>query len=236
MPMWWKILDAQGWNVSVSAEDMLGVVEKRISDRKLRLFGLACCRRHMDLWEEFWDGPLNKITTLFSLVEKYAEGELVEDAFVQSVRDFGVGTDLVNDIFACEDLSPWDSLYLCLVALTRTSRSERVMLDLLQVSYHMAGALDVEAYEQEDRAQADLLRELVPNPFETFSIEPTWLTETVVNLAKSIYQHQHFGELPILADALEEAGCTDTRILDHFREKRGHLRACWALDLILGKE
>src|SRR5439155_24569283 len=59
---------------------------------------------------------------------------------------------------------------------------------------------------------------------------------TVVKLAQGIYDDRAFARLPILADALEEAGCMDTEILDHCRRAREHVRGCWVLDLLLGKE
>ena len=61
------------------------------------------------------------------------------------------------------------------------------------------------------------------------------MTPTVVQLAQSIYDDRAFDRLPILADALEEAGCTDAAILDHCRGPGPHVRGCWAVDLLLGK-
>jgi len=55
-------------------------------------------------------------------------------------------------------------------------------------------------------------------------------------MAQMIYENRSFGILAILADALEEAGCADTDILDHLRGPGPHVRGCWAVDLILGKQ
>jgi hypothetical protein len=57
----------------------------------------------------------------------------------------------------------------------------------------------------------------------------------VPKLAASIYEQRAFDRLPVLADALEEAGCTDADILGHLRGPGPHVRGCWAVDLILGK-
>jgi hypothetical protein len=54
-------------------------------------------------------------------------------------------------------------------------------------------------------------------------------------LARSIYQEERFHDLPVLADALEEAGCTDADILAHCRQPGSHVRGCWVVDAILGK-
>jgi anti-anti-sigma regulatory factor len=64
----------------------------------------------------------------------------------------------------------------------------------------------------------------------------TWNDSTVVKLAESIYQDRAFDRLPILADALEKAGCTNADILDHCRQSGQHVRGCWVVDLLLGKE
>lgn len=85
---------------------------------------------------------------------------------------------------------------------------------------------------------AALVREVFFFPFRTPTIHPSWLAwnnGTVVKLAQVIYDDQAFDRLPILADALEEAGCTDADILAHCRQRGTHVRGCWAVDFILGK-
>jgi len=85
----------------------------------------------------------------------------------------------------------------------------------------------------------DLLQEVVFNPWKPLpSVRPTWLLwndRTVEKMARTIYDEGNFEEVPIVADALEEAGCTERVILDHLRSPGLHLRGCWALDLLLGK-
>jgi hypothetical protein len=63
-----------------------------------------------------------------------------------------------------------------------------------------------------------------------------WQDGTVPKLAQSIYDERTFDRLPILADALEEAGCDDTDILGHCRGPGPHVHGCWVVDLLLGKE
>jgi hypothetical protein len=63
----------------------------------------------------------------------------------------------------------------------------------------------------------------------------TWNDRCVGKLAQAIYDEQAFDRLPILADALEEAGCTDADILNHCRSGGEHVRGCWVVDLVLGK-
>lgn len=94
------------------------------------------------------------------------------------------------------------------------------------------------ARTQEQSAQADLLREIVGNPFRSVAVDPTWLHgngDIVAALAQGIDEERAFEHVPILADALEEAGCTDTAILEHCRGPRPHVRGCWVIDLLLDK-
>jgi hypothetical protein len=73
------------------------------------------------------------------------------------------------------------------------------------------------------------------NPFRPASFRSEWRTSTVLGLAESIYAWRAFDRLPILADALEDAGCDDKDMLTHCRTDPEHARGCWVVDLILGK-
>ena len=83
-----------------------------------------------------------------------------------------------------------------------------------------------------------VLREVVGNPFRRVIANPAWLTPDVVALAKDCYSHGDFTTMPILADALEDAGCDSEDILSHCRDRdpADHVRGCWVVDLVLGKE
>jgi hypothetical protein len=83
--------------------------------------------------------------------------------------------------------------------------------------------------------QAQLLRDVIGNPFRPVALDPRWLTSTVVALAAGIYADRAFDRLPILADALEDAGCDSADILAHCRSDGPHARGCWVVDLVLGK-
>jgi hypothetical protein len=82
---------------------------------------------------------------------------------------------------------------------------------------------------------AEALRDLVPNPFSDQAWNQEWLTSTVCDLAAVIYERHEYGAMPILADALQDAGCDDEQILTHCRANKPHARGCWVLDAILGK-
>jgi hypothetical protein len=89
--------------------------------------------------------------------------------------------------------------------------------------------------------QSQVLRDVCGNPFRPMAgLDAAWLGwggGTVVGLARAIYNERRWGETPVLADALEEAGCSDQEIIGHLRRQgQGHVRGCWCLDLVLGKE
>ena len=95
------------------------------------------------------------------------------------------------------------------------------------------------ALEREEAAQCQVLREVVGNPLRPVAVDPSWLTPSVLGLALGIYQDGAFDRMPILGDALEEAGCADEAILGHCRTGGGdeepHVRGCWVVDMMLGK-
>jgi hypothetical protein len=83
---------------------------------------------------------------------------------------------------------------------------------------------------------AHLLRDIFGNPFRPVAFDPAWQTSTAVGIALQMYDSRDFAAMPILADALQDAGCEDATILDHCRdEKQVHVRGCWVVDLVLGK-
>src|SRR5262249_48028181 len=86
--------------------------------------------------------------------------------------------------------------------------------------------------------QAALLREIFGNPFRPVVIDPLWLSandSAALDLARMIDETGNFHAMPILADALEEAGCADSDVLWHCRHGNNHVRGCWLLDVLLGK-
>jgi hypothetical protein len=85
------------------------------------------------------------------------------------------------------------------------------------------------------REFAELLRCSIGNPFGPAAFDPEWRTATVVQLAQGIYDDRAFDRLPILADALQDAGCDHPNVLTHCRDTGPHARGCWVVDLILGK-
>ena len=89
---------------------------------------------------------------------------------------------------------------------------------------------------QQKKKDAEVVRDLFGNPFRPVPLDASWLTAIVVSLAESVYAGRSFEGMPILGDALEEAGCTNADILGHCRGPGPHVRGCWVVDLLLGKE
>lgn len=85
------------------------------------------------------------------------------------------------------------------------------------------------------REFCDQFRDVAGNPFRPVQFDPAWRTEAVVALARGVHEDRAPDRLPVLADALEDAGCADPAILAHCRSAGPHVRGCWVVDLVLGK-
>jgi hypothetical protein len=116
-------------------------------------------------------------------------------------------------------------------------------------TYQFATLLDTQRFatrEQREQAYQNFesregrltahVREQFGNPFRPVMFSPVWRTDTAVSLARQIYESHDFSAMPILADALQDAGCENEDILNHCRQPGEHVRGCWVVDLVLGKE
>jgi hypothetical protein len=90
-------------------------------------------------------------------------------------------------------------------------------------------------WQAERKEQAAHIRDLFGNLFHPVTLDPSWLTPKVIALAQQIYDERAFDRLPILVNALEEAGCHNADILSHCRQQGEHVRGCWVVDLVLRK-
>jgi hypothetical protein len=220
--------------------------QHRASDRKLRLFACACAQRAADLFLD------ERSLRALEAGEAYADGKIGEaEARAASAAAWQALDDLLKVPATDRDptgLVPYSSrrkgLYWRLAAWAATEAPfgapEKVVQGVVRAALHFAE----EGYDARLMAAAvgaaareALLRDIFGNPFREPVLAPACLAAnsgTARKLADALYAEAAFERLPILADALEEAGCTDGEILAHCRENGNHVRGCWVLDLVRG--
>jgi hypothetical protein len=246
------------WTDSTNPMPMLDFLRDRASPRKLRLFAVACCR-------QVWHLLPKEVRKVVQAAERYAEGLIEEEVFRQrGDRNASKASLKDGDYLAFNfvrrmthsgeaDLARYaavDAAYLLSrkevqeAGLEEDWRNPRFRKwpkggDLLRrrAHYHR---LTADTIGLEQVTQAELLRCIIgPLPFRSVELSPAvlaWNGGIIPNLAQAIHEEQRFEDLPILADALEEAGCTNTDILSHCRQSGNHVRGCWPLDLVLDKQ
>ncbi len=199
------------------------------SERKLRLFGVACLRRLLPLLTH------DVSRAALDVAERYADGKATRDEVARAARDL-TARQAADPRTSSVDIFLGDSICRLCKAPLRGSDLESA------ISYAFSLAWFVDRRQTtrvEASAQAVLLRDVVANPFRPLRVEPAWLTwdhGLVPALAQTIYLERAFDRLPILADALEDAGCDDLELLAHLRGPTDHVRGCWALDRVLERE
>jgi hypothetical protein len=244
-------MSAERWETACLRE-MLELAAGRVSNRKLDLFNLWCCQllrpylrdrrsvaairfaeQHLD------DGQPNK-----------ADREAVRQGAKQAADDLdrwahaGARTPAEyrnRRVYA-------QSALVALKAVGNDLPSRGVVLIAKLTAYAYAWANDdapdtfpddspscVALRDSHLRLQDVVFRDLVGNPFRPVEFEPFWRTTDVIGLARAAYEDRAFDRLPILADALMDAGCVDDQILSHCRGPGPHARGCWVVDLVLGK-
>lgn len=209
------------WLDCIDPEAMLNFLRSTgvFSDRKARLFAVALCYR---LWPLLPDPRSHRAVVVG---ERFADGHASADELDAAMAAaFDVGDELVKR----DDprLRPFVIAAWC--AYDAAHEAECAEGTASQAAEALGN-------EHEPDAQAHLIRCLF-HPFTVLSRHPSWRSPVVGALAQTIYDERQFVDLPILADALEDVGCTDNTILSHLRGPGPHVRGCWAVDLILGKE
>jgi hypothetical protein len=200
------------WLACSEPRPMLEFLRGKASERKLRLFAVACCRR---IWHLLTDERSRKAV---EVEERKAEGQITETELAEIIYD----ADAPHDAPYFLSSNAWFAATAC---------SSDAAWDAAKRESDPLVAGDI----QHD-AQAALLRCIFGNPFRSIALDPAWMTGTVSALAQAIHNDRAFDRLPILADALEDAGCTNADILSHCRQPGEHCRGCWIVDLLLAKE
>jgi hypothetical protein len=219
--------------------ETLNYHRRKAGRRKLRLFGCACCRQH---WDFITDSRLRRA---LEFVERLADEPEIKILLDKVEKEVGQAITAIQ------------LRYLTSTSLSREMDRKNVeMLAAEAVNTLASSRVDVSssadramrsivgetdlanhrAWRQRLQEMSLLLRDIFgPMPFRPVTFAPAWRTATVTSLAQAIYEERAFDRLPILADALEDAGCTHTDILNHCRQPGGHVRGCWVVDLVLGK-
>jgi hypothetical protein len=237
------------WLQCSDPERMLEFLRGKVSDRKLRLFVCACCRR---IWHLLADGASQQAV---EMAEQSADDMAQSDALRQACasaeaaykerrrvaeRTPGLIGDLSAYWAAAATADASRVAWLTSWATESVSQGVVSVVALLAAGTRQAEYQgDISVCDAEMGVQCCLLSDLFgPLPLRPVIIDPAWLTwrdGTIPKLAQSIYDDRAFDQLPILADALEEAGCTSREVLDHCRGPGPHVRGCWVVDLVLGK-
>jgi hypothetical protein len=209
------------WFAATDAAALVSTAERTASPRKLRLFMVGVCRRG---WDRY---GIPAVRTMFETAEQYADGAAV-GAAVDDLRQrtesrwfWGI---------------PVDPL-LCPVGQERAAVGAFLTAIANGVSPHTADPASSEEWTRSEQcARARVLRGIVGNPWRPAELEREWLTSTVTLIAKQMYEAREFSAMPILADALQDAGCDNDAVLTHCRDTSAtHVRGCWVVDLVLGK-
>jgi len=215
-----KRMTEKEWLSCNYAMNMIRHLGDRAGKRKLDLLAAACFRR---IWH-LLPGP--KSRGVVEVLERHADGEVTTAALTAARLAVWEDASLVDN--------PEGDKHPSEVAIAAVSMD--TILDMLTTAADATGCAHEGATTgPEEKEQCVLAHEIFGNPFRSITFSPSWRTDTAVSLARTMYESREFGALPILADALQDAGCDSAAILDHCRGAGPHVRGCWVMDLILGK-
>ncbi len=206
--------------------DLLMFLKGKESERKLRLFACACCRRN---WASLID---NRSRDAVEKAEEYADDLLDSESWYAA---WNAAREAANSPHILRQ-HPLNYAAQAAFDTTRQKASSAVSHAVTSF-WKMLGSIYEKTPEglEERIEQCRLFREIVGNPFRPITLIPSCLTSTVLALATGIYIEKAFDRMPILDDALQDAGCDNEDILNHCRQPGGHVKGCWVVDLILSK-
>jgi hypothetical protein len=210
------------FDLFLAACEWLG--EQKKNHRKLRLWACACCRRLGDLLAD------GRSQDAVAVAERLADGlagkEEVREAREEAKRVPRIRQKLRG---APAEWAASASVFLLHPSAAEFSQTATIRA---AVALEEGGGTTRDA---EQRLQFELLRDIFGNPFRPVTFDPSWRTATAVALAQQVYDSRDYALMPILADALEEAGCDHANLLAHCRGSGPHARGCWVIDAVLGR-
>jgi hypothetical protein len=221
----------QEWLDCTDPKLMLEFLRGKASERKLRLFAVGCCRRVRGLLTS------EKSRKAVEVAERYVDGQTGQSELLAAVR--GAEREAAS---SGGPVIGYDAVAAVIAAADPNTTSVDAALSTAHNAVNAAGGSFLHrrtAFMAERSAQVRLLRCIIGNPFRPVSIQArllAWSDGNPVRIGQAIYEERAFDRLPILADALLDAGCEDEALTQHCREPGPHVRGCWAIDLILGKE
>jgi hypothetical protein len=255
-------MDKATWRACRNPFLMCLNVRNLLSRRKRKLFAVACCRRlqHLlpdgvfvraiEVVERAADGECNEqeLAKMSQLLQE-AQGMAVDElrarwrwaaavAFVDSLagrRPFRPETTLAREE---ERLRAPTGAVRCVVDTGSLDHAPACAIEALASFAKESQGARRQVQEAERDAQAVLLRDVAGYPFRNVPVDPAWPAwkgGTIRHLAAAIYEERAFDRMPILADALEDAGCHDPDVLEHCRGNGEHVLGCWVVDLLLGR-
>jgi hypothetical protein len=242
------------WLACTDPLDMVNAVGDRLTERKLRLFLVACCRRLSQVLKE------RRLREAVETAERFAEGLYGEQELDEAARSACVPRQgqpppwLAEADRAAARACSYPG-YLGARTHSFTGRYQKWSYGVMRgvdaaaqtVAYRASMAEEGErALADELKAQCRVLRDIAGNPYRPVRVDARWLAWNggcMAALAAAAYEERRLpagtldaGRLAVLADALEEAGCDDAEVLSHLRGPGPHARGCHILDLLLGKE
>jgi hypothetical protein len=210
---------------------MLKFLRRKTSDRKLRLCACACCRHIAYL-------VIAEGKRAIEVAEDFADGRAGHDQ-LSAAR-----LELEPYIKNGPEYVPWlataESAYEAASEVAGAVSS--CAAEAVEIAVEASGPESVSSFgtTDESRSKADsvcveALRCIFGSPFRKVKFNKKWRTDTALALAGQMYESRDFATMPILADALQDAGCDNADILDHCRDRGAHVLGCWVIDLVLGK-
>jgi hypothetical protein len=218
-------MDKAEWRASGDLVKMLEALAKVAGRRKFQLFTCACLRQ---LWGRTTERPFRKAVVY---AERFAEGLIDRDELRPAfVRAWPWGWERLRTatIVAVAPLTHDLPFWRALEAANEVS-------SLLAQGLRYGGSHNKKVFDTARKEQVALVREVFGDPFREARFEPRWRTAEVARLAETVTEEGAWDELPVLADALVDAGCDDEEVLAHLRGPGPHVRGCWAVDLARGK-
>jgi hypothetical protein len=205
----------QEWLACDAPDRMLIYLSAAASDRKLRLFACASCRR---IWDLLPEGPSRRAV---EASERFADGEIGADDLQ---RSWAAARRLVASDEA--RVGGWNRLTAAEMEARDTARA---------AAWSAAHSVVADSSPDERKAQADLLRDIF-HPSNQLVLQPSWLSDEVKALTQQMYEKRTFERMLALGDALAKAGCQDGEVLDHCRGSGLHVRGCMVIDLLMGRQ